>query len=72
MEYSPLNSDIDQVLGGGGSGSGMPSAQGRRVPLSQSSNRESEPAYLRHGIVVDIHPPKEGRTNNWTLDVSDL
>ncbi len=72
VEYSPLNSDIDQVLGGGGSGSGMPSAQGRRVPLSQSSNRESEPAYLRHGIVVDIHPPKEGRTNNWTLDVSDL
>lgn len=72
VEYSPLNSDIDQVLGGGGSGSGMPTAHGRRVPLSQSSNRENEPAYLRHGVVVDIHPPKEGRTNNWTLDVSDL
>lgn len=66
---SPLDSGIDEVLSASAAPRGV--AASSRVPASghvASGNRDTEPAYLRRGITINTHPPKEGRTHVWTLD----
>ena len=59
---SPLDSGIEEGLASTDTYRHSTVGKGR-----QTGNRETEPAYLRQGITIDTNPPKEGRTNSWTL-----
>lgn len=66
---SPLDSSIEDVLSGGNSG--YTAQSGIRAGVKQTGNRDTEPAYLRHGITINTNPPKEGRTHDWTLRMDE-
>ena len=71
---SPLESDIEDVLSDE-TRRAKPAAHANTYPQTgrtgSNANRDTEPAYLRHGITIETNPPKEGRTHVWTLDTDD-
>ena len=60
---------IEDVLSDGNPG--YTAQNGIRAGVKQTGNRDTEPAYLRHGITINTNPPKEGRTHDWTLRMDE-